>query len=143
MQMSTSGYPQWSGDPEGYPAQGPDTPPARGNGLAVAALVLGIVACLLFWTVFGGIVLGVLAVIFGIVGARRARGGRAPHRGMSITGLVLGALGLIASAVIIVAGVSILNSDSFKDYNDCVKHAQTQSDRDQCAKDFSHRVNNN
>jgi hypothetical protein len=83
--------------------QPPDTPqppppatpqPRRGNGLAVAALVLGIVGA-----VFGLIpltpffiagVCGVLAVVFGIVGMRKAKG--APHKGMALAGFILGVL---------------------------------------------------
>jgi hypothetical protein len=66
----------------------------RGNGLAVAALVLGIVGA-----VFGLIsltpfiypgVCGVLAVVFGIVGMRKAKG--APHKGMALAGFILGVL---------------------------------------------------
>ncbi|MFJ8659724.1 DUF4190 domain-containing protein [Streptomyces sp. NPDC093795] len=108
--------------------------------MAIAALVLGIVALLLFWTVFGGIVLGLLAVVLGIVGARKARGGRAPHGKMSIVGAVLGAVGLIASAVILAIGASILGSDEFKNFDECVQHAETQSERDACANDFNKDV---
>ncbi|MBT2489879.1 DUF4190 domain-containing protein [Streptomyces sp. ISL-96] len=132
--MSSSNHPQ---TPDGYAQTSPDTGMKRSNGPAIAALVLGIAAILLFWTVFGGIVLGLLAVIVGIVGARKARGGRAPHGKMSVIGAVLGALGLIASVVIIAIGASILNSDEFKDFDDCVQQADTQSERDTCAKDFN------
>jgi hypothetical protein len=114
----------------------------RGNGLAIAALVLGILAVVLFWTVVGGVLLGILALVFGIIGARRARGGRAPRRTMSIFGAVLGVLGVIGSVVIIAIGASILNSDEFKDFDDCVQHADTQSERDACADDFNEDVNN-
>ncbi|WP_329459364.1 DUF4190 domain-containing protein [Streptomyces sp. NBC_01497] len=114
--------------------------PRPGNGMAVAALVLGIVACVLFWTVFGGIVLGVVAIVLGFVGARRARGGRAPRRGMAVVGVVLGVLGLIAGGVILGLGVSILNSDGFKSYSDCLQHAHGRADQHKCADDFSHDV---
>jgi hypothetical protein len=111
--------------------------------MAIAALVLGVVACIFFWTVFGGIILGLLGLVLGIIAARRARGGRAPHRGMAVAGAVLGALALIVSSAIVAIGVSFLNSDTFKDYNDCMKHADSRSDRDHCAKDFEHDVRNN
>ncbi|MET9514720.1 DUF4190 domain-containing protein [Streptomyces sp. NPDC002994] len=126
--------------PDDYAQTHPDKGVKRSNGLAIAALVLGIAAILLFWTVFGGIVLGLLAVIFGVIGARKAHGSRAPHGKISIIGAVLGALGLIASVVIIAIGASILNSDEFKNFDDCVKHAKTQSERDLCAKDFNKEV---
>ncbi|MFG2314616.1 DUF4190 domain-containing protein [Streptomyces tendae] len=126
------------------PAQTPDGAGTGrgGNGLAVAGLVLGILAVVLFWTVIGGVVLGILALVFGIIGARRARGGRAPRGTMSVVAAVLGALGVIGSVVIIAIGASILNSDEFKDFDDCVRHADTRSERDACADDFNEDVGN-
>lgn len=115
---------------------------SRGNGLAIAALVLGVLAVVLFWTVIGGFLLGLLALVFGIIGARKARGGRAPHGAMSIVGAVLGGLALIATTVIIAVGASILNSDEFKNFDDCVQRAETQSERDACAEEFDRDVNN-
>ncbi|MEU2896377.1 DUF4190 domain-containing protein [Streptomyces sp. NPDC001273] len=114
----------------------------RNNGLAVAALILGVLAVVLFWTVVGGVVLGILALIFGIIGARRARGGRAPHGTMSVIGAVLGALGVAGSVVIIAIGASILDSDEFKNFDDCVRQADTKSERDACAEDFNRDINN-
>lgn len=60
------------------------------DGLAITALVLGVVALPMFWI---GLV-GVSAVVVGIVALTRiSRGGRR-GRGMAVTGLVLGALSL-------------------------------------------------
>ncbi|HET6857731.1 MAG TPA: DUF4190 domain-containing protein [Streptomyces sp.] len=136
--MSSSNHPQ---TPSSY-APTPTTGTKQGNGLAIAALVLGILAILLFWTVIGGALLGLLAVIFGVLGARKARGGRAQHGKMSVVGAVLGALGLVASIVIIAIGASILNSDEFKNFDDCVQHAKTQSERDACSRDFNKDMDN-
>ncbi|MFF8278866.1 DUF4190 domain-containing protein [Streptomyces lateritius] len=113
----------------------------RSSGLAIASLVLGIAAILLFWTVFGGLVLGLLALIFGIIGARRARAGGAGSGKMSLIGAILGGLGMLASAVILAIGASVLNSDEFENFDDCVEHAKTQSERDACAKDFDKEMN--
>lgn len=93
-----------------YPPLADQTaPPAR--GAAVTALVLGIVAILVGWLPLVGVILGVLAVVFGIVAlARRQR------KGLAVTGLVLGAWGLltsiIASIIIIVVAV---NGEEFGD----------------------------
>lgn len=70
--------------------------PQRGNGMAVAALVLGIWGFCTTWIPFFiGIILGalpdLLAVIFGIVGIVKANEGRG-GMGMAITGLILGAI---------------------------------------------------
>ncbi|MFD3531355.1 DUF4190 domain-containing protein [Streptomyces sp. NPDC058664] len=127
------------------PSDSAQTAPATGgkrsSGLAIASLVLGIAAILLFWTVFGGLVLGLLALVFGIIGARKVRAGRGRHGRMSLIGAVLGALGMIASAVILAIGASILDSDEFKNFDDCVERANSQSERDACAKDFGNEMN--
>ncbi|MEU5462882.1 DUF4190 domain-containing protein [Streptomyces althioticus] len=112
----------------------------RRNGFGIAALVLGIVGVLLFWTAFGGIVLGLLAVVFGVLGFRRGRRGVATNGTMAIIGAVLGALTLVVSSVLLALGVAVINSDEFKSYQDCIEQANTQSERQDCARDFDREV---
>ena len=77
-----------------------------GNGLAIAALVLGIVGvagALIPLVNFVSIILGILAVVFGIIAILQAKKVGAPH-GKAIAGLVLGvvtAIGFFFSYVII------------------------------------------
>ncbi len=72
-----------------YPA-----PPARRNdGFCIAALVLGILA----WVIpFAGILLAILAIIFGSIGIKRVN--RNPNyltgTGLAVAGLVLGVVGI-------------------------------------------------
>ncbi|MGV9558281.1 DUF4190 domain-containing protein [Streptomyces sp. NPDC003401] len=127
--------------PYGPPGPPYGTAPGPRNGFGIAALVLGVVAVVSFWTVVGGIVLGLLAVVFGVLGRRRARRGVATNGVMAVIGAVTGALGLIGSSVVLALGVSLLNSDEFQNYSDCVEHAGTQAEREQCAKDFDRDVN--
>ncbi|MFB8103857.1 MULTISPECIES: DUF4190 domain-containing protein [Streptomyces] len=136
--MSMPSYPQQPNADQGqYDTQyGAPEPTSSGNGFAVTALVLGLLACLFFWTVVGGLLLGLLALVFGILGALRARRGQAPRKGMAITGAVLGALGLIGSVVVLIIGISLFNSESFQDLQDCVDRAETQAQEDRCAEDF-------
>jgi hypothetical protein len=76
--------------------------PAARNGLGVAALILGIVGILsgpvpfVFWL---GSILGLLALILGLTGRRRAKRGEATNKGVATAGVVLGLLALILSAV--------------------------------------------
>ncbi|MHA6670236.1 DUF4190 domain-containing protein [Homoserinimonas sp. A447] len=97
-------------NPEPMPPYGPSRtiyqqvvrPPS--NGMAVAALVLGIVAIAVgVWTVipilglvaaFFAFVPGVLAVIFGVIGRTRSRALGGLGRGQALAGLVLGAVTL-------------------------------------------------
>ncbi|MCO4696389.1 hypothetical protein LRR80_02447 [Streptomyces sp. RO-S4] len=112
----------------------------RRNGFGIAALVLGIVGALLFWTAIGGIALGVLALVFGVLGFRRSRRGVATNGTMSVIGAVLGGLTLVVSSVLLAMGVAVINSDEFKDYQDCIEHANSRSDRQDCARDFDREV---
>lgn len=66
------------------------------KGLAIAALVLGILAFLTGWMIIGGI-FGLIGLILGIVAVVKANKGQADGKGMAITGIVLSSLGLIAA----------------------------------------------
>ncbi|WP_431783318.1 DUF4190 domain-containing protein [Streptomyces chumphonensis] len=131
------GAPGGYGGPEGY--GGPPRSPR--NGFGIAALVLGIVGVLLFWTVVGGLLLGLLAVIFGILHMRRKKSGEAAGP-MGVIGLVLGALGLVGSVIILIAGVSLLNSEEFGSYRECLNDAgNDQAKIEECAREFNEDIN--
>jgi hypothetical protein len=83
--------------PSGY---GPDYgyPPRAKTGLAVTALVLGIVAIMFAMIPVLGVlsfVLGPLAIIFGIVALLQRQ-----KKAFALTGLILGALGLIVAGAV-------------------------------------------
>ena len=85
-----------------YPGQQYGAPAVKqGNGPAVAALVLGILGLLLafipFLGVILGILLGLLAVIFGAVGVSRSKDQFRGGKGMAIAGIVLGVLAVIVA----------------------------------------------
>lgn len=121
----TSQGPGWwlASDGKWYPPQpsGPPPPPpgAGGhgasrptNGLAVASLTLGIIGAafgLIPLTFFIAWICGVLAVVFGGVGIKRARDG-ATGKGMAIAGTVLG----VAAVLLGVLGLAIIN-DAFNE----------------------------
>lgn len=80
----------------------PPPPPGSGatNGLAIASLVCG-----LLW---GGGILSLLALIFGIIAVRQIGRSGSRGRGMAIAGIILGAAGIvltILAAVALVAAV--------------------------------------
>jgi hypothetical protein len=83
------------------------TPPR--NGIAVAALVLGITSIVFSWWGLLTLVQVLLAIIFGAVGISRARHG-APKKGLAIAGLVLG---LIGAAIYVFLGVASLGVGFF------------------------------
>ena len=84
------------------------TQAAPSNGMAVAALVLGIVGSVLSLTIWGGIILGVLAIVFGALGRSKANEG-APNRGVATAGFVLGIVAVIASLLFVALLISVAN----------------------------------
>ncbi|MER5785215.1 hypothetical protein ABT104_26410 [Streptomyces mobaraensis] len=96
------GFPGGPGLPVYYGPVAPMAPAVPDNGFGTAALVLGIVSLVLAVSVVLGLVLGVLAVIFGAVGRAKAVRGVATNRGQAVAGLILGALGLAASVAVLV-----------------------------------------
>lgn len=105
------------GVPQGTP------PESRSKGLAITALVLGALALFFCWTVVGGIVLGLAAIVVGIVAASRASQGRAAGKGMAITGVVLGVIGAVLAGILVWAGASLLNSESGQNLQECLEDA--------------------
>ncbi len=79
------------------PYGAPQPPKKNGNGFAVAALVLGIVGVVFAFTPVAGfgILLGILALIFGIISLVR----KPAKSGIPISGTVLGAVTLIIGMI--------------------------------------------
>ncbi|MEV0374940.1 DUF4190 domain-containing protein [Streptomyces sp. NPDC050636] len=101
---------QYQPTPQG-PAGAPGHQAAR-NGLGVAALILGIIGSLsgipmiLFWLAGP---LGLLALIFGLVGMSRVKKGQATNKGVAVTGTILGALSIILAIVGLIVTVLAVN----------------------------------
>ncbi|MFG3135864.1 DUF4190 domain-containing protein [Streptomyces sp. NPDC048211] len=104
----------------GYPGYGGQ--PAWGagpaNGMGTAAMVLGILAICLF-CVYGipSLVLGALALIFGIIGRKRVARGEADNSGQALAGVILGSIG-IAIGIIIIGGLIWLFATHADEFND-------------------------
>jgi hypothetical protein len=133
------GAPQYQPPQYGAPLYGgPVIGPAR-NGFGVAALVLGILSIVTFWTFVGGIVFGILGVVFGVLGRRRAKRGEATNGGVALAGAITGAVGLVVGVAFVVLAVVLATSDSGKRYQDCLDRAGSdQSARAVCNEQFAH-----
>jgi hypothetical protein len=77
--------------------------PMRTSGMSVAGMVLGILTLVGFWIPIGSVILGVIAVA--LSGAGIAQTGKPGYsgRGMAVTGLVCGIVGLIPSVIFMIA----------------------------------------
>ena len=90
----------------------PDFPlqqPGRMNRAGNAGLALGILAVLLCWTVFIGIVCGVLAVVFGVIGQGRVRSKQATNAGAARASVILGSLGIALTIIFVIVAVAVHN----------------------------------
>lgn len=98
------------------------------NGLAVAALVLGIIGLILFFSVWGGIILGALAIVFGALGRANAKKGAA-NGGLATAGLVLGIVAVVASFLFLALVVSVVNDtqDLFDQVEICLDNPNDPS----------------
>ena len=76
----------------------PTSKPAGSNGLAVAALVVGIISLIgIFCFGIGGLVLGAVAIVLGVLGLRAAKTQPGePQKGLAIGGIVMGAIVALA-----------------------------------------------
>ena len=114
-----------------------------GSGMAITALVLGVLALLSSWTVIGGILLGLAAVIVGLIALSKIRQRRASGKAMAIIGIITGVLGLAVSVGLIAIGASLLNSESGKNLQDCLEDAgNDQQAQTQCERDFQDELSN-
>ncbi|MGW0189086.1 DUF4190 domain-containing protein [Streptomyces sp. NPDC003362] len=102
------GYPVGYGYP---PAAGggyygwPGMAPMPSNGMGTAGLVLGILGAIVFCLWPLAIVLGVLGVIFGAIGRRKASRGEATNGGQALAGIICGVAGIVLG---ITMGVLVL-----------------------------------
>lgn len=122
QQWQQANYAQGEAGNAGYSAAGGNygtTPISSGyepepgrqqtNGVALAAMILGILALLGLVFILPGFILGLIALTLGIMGVRRANAIASPgaRKGMAITGIVTGAISLILSALMLIFGFSV------------------------------------
>ena len=95
-----------------YPNQQQYPPNAGGyqqprptSGECVAGMVLGIIAVVISWIPFAGLI-GVIGLILSIVGMRKARAEGRNGYGMGVTGLVCSIVALVPAVIIMIVFLS-------------------------------------
>ncbi len=134
----------------GYPAAQPQSyygyPPAPmgpRNGLGIASLVLAIIALLSVWSVFGGIILGLAALIIGLVARGRVKRGEATNGGVAIAGVVLGALAVIVGLAFLAIWMTFWKDIGGDDYMSCLQKAGSDPvKQQQCQQQFNKHLQN-
>jgi membrane-bound ClpP family serine protease len=116
-----------------------------GNGLGVAALVLGVaslvaaVSFVLFPLALPG---GLLAAILGVIAVSRGRTSGATSHGQAIAGIVCGILALVVAVVFAVRfGTFIANNTNvFTSFDNCIAKAGDRSAVSSCIAQFANDV---
>lgn len=85
-----------------YPPQQPVQNPNDHSGLAIAALVLGIVGVTSWLIPICGLPINILGVIFGAIGIKSSK------QGMAIAGLVLSSIGVLLAILNAVLGFALI-----------------------------------
>ena len=113
------------------------------KGLAVASLVLGILGLFTSFFLLGGL-LGLVAVILGVLALGKIKRGEADGRGLALGGIITGALAMLLTILLLVTVGSFLseNSDEISELNDCVKAAgNNQTAVRACQDRFNEQLN--
>lgn len=119
-----SGYPGgYYPPPQPYGAYPPVPAAPKKDVLGISALIVAIFGLLFSWSVFGGFVLGVVAVILGFVGRSKVKRGEASNGGVALAGIVLGALAVVVSLAFIAIWYGAFSDIGGTDYFDCVSKA--------------------
>ncbi|HEV2893699.1 MAG TPA: DUF4190 domain-containing protein [Actinomycetota bacterium] len=133
------GYPPPGQAPAGgYPTAGYPAARPRRNGMGTTALVLGVVALtlvlLLLFSPLGAF-LGLLAVLFGILGLMRANRGEADNRGQAVAGLVTGGIALLVGVFLTISIGTwfATHVNDFNDFGRCMEDAVGSAAREECA----------
>ncbi|HZU46912.1 MAG TPA: DUF4190 domain-containing protein [Mycobacterium sp.] len=130
--------------PGGYPPSYPPYAPVPGgprNGLGTASLVLAVIALLCVWSVFGAVILGVVAAVLGIFAHRRVRRGEANNGGVAIAGIVLGGIAIVVGLIFIAIWTALWRDVGGGDYVDCLQRAGSDPNlRQQCVERFREHV---
>ncbi|MHB1929076.1 MAG: hypothetical protein ACYCUG_06585 [Acidimicrobiales bacterium] len=88
--------------------------------MAVASLVLGIISLPAAITGIGGLGFGLIALILGVVAARRTRSHGLPGHGKAVGGIVTGAAGALLGAALLAVVIGAVATSHLLP---CLRHA--------------------
>ena len=111
------------------------------NWLGATALVLAILGLVFSISIVGGVTFGVIAIIVGFSGRRRAKRGEATNGEVATAGIVLGAFAIVVSLAVIAIWVRGYQEVDFGSYVTCVSKNSDPQSIEKCANEFQQRVN--
>jgi hypothetical protein len=92
--------------------------------------ITGLVIC---WSVVGGVICGIIALVIGINARSRAMHGEATNGDVATAGIALGALAVVVSLTVIPVWVRLYHDVDVNSYVDCVSNAPDQQGARKCA----------
>ncbi len=95
--------------PAPLPYRSAPSPGEGSSGMAVAAMVLGIVSLVTFCISYLSIPAAITAIVLGIIAKINISRGSASGNGMALTGIILGIIALALDALLLVAAFSFLH----------------------------------
>jgi len=125
--------------PHPYAAH-PPPPSTPRNSLGTSALLVAILGLVFCWSVVGGVVCGVVAVVLGFSGHGRAKRGEADNGVVAMAGLALGALAVVVSLAVIGIWVRVYTEVDVPGYADCISSVSDAQGADECAEALEKRI---
>jgi hypothetical protein len=134
-------YPAAHPPPPAAPYAGSAPAPAKPkNWLGATALAVAILGLICSISIVGGVTLGVVAIIVGFSGRRRAKRGEATNGEVATAGILLGALSIVVSLAVIAIWVRVYEEVDFGGYVNCVSRNSDPQNVEKCANEFRQRV---
>jgi len=110
------------------------------NWIGTTALATAIVGLMLCWSVVGGVILGVIAIIVGVSARGRVKRGEATNGAVATAGIALGLLAVVVSLAVIPIWVRLYQEVDAPAYVDCATKASDQQGIAKCADELRQRV---
>ena len=126
-QQPAAGAPTWQ-----QPAAG--AAPAGSDGLAIAAMIVGILSLLTSWLVIGALG-GIVAIVLGFLARGRLKQSGREGNGLAITGIVTGFLAVIIGGIVLALGAWLFTTTdgiggTVSGYIECLE--ETDGDQEFC-----------
>lgn len=118
----------------------PQIPRRPVNWLGTTALAMAIVGLIFCWSVFGGVIFGVMAIIVGVNARGRVKRGEATNGAVATAGIALGVLAVVVSLAVIPIWVRLYQDVDAPAYVDCVSKTSGQQGTEKCADELRQRV---
>jgi hypothetical protein len=131
---SESGSPPPTGPEE--PGPEPEERPGGATGAATFALVVAVMALVSSWTGWGGMALGLVALVAGLVALMRVRAGRAVGRTKPAVALGVALVALVIGTAVewptLESAVTYLHASQARTLDECMRQAINEKEQHVC-----------